>query len=130
MMTSAFAPTPPPQARTGGADVGRRAAWAALLGLTLLAAALRFWRLDRPPLWGDEALVFGRIVGTWAELTDYLKDDSFTPLHYWLLWWVGHGLPVGTRDEVPVHLAAPVRLTPAVLRAPAAVVGTLFVPAV
>ena len=112
-------------------DLPRGRAWAWLAAVTLAGALLRFWALDRPPVWGDEARVFARTFGSWAQMVDWLKGDSFTPLHYYLVWWLGHGLPIGTRGGEPLLLlGGPVRLTPAVLRLPSAVAGTLFVPIV
>lgn len=81
--------------------------------LTLLAAILRFMFLDRPAIWGDEAMTFARVCGTWQQLLDELKIAGFAPLHYVLLWSVG-------------RLTT---LTPFFMRLIPAVTGTLMVPA-
>ncbi len=71
----------------------RRRWWGYLLavtGLTILATFLRFYRIDRPTLWLDEALTFGRVNGTLDQLLEILaKDDGFLPLHYIVYWWIG-----------------------------------------
>ncbi len=61
----------------------------ALLGLTAIGAALRFYRLERPPIWFDEALTYGRVCGSWKELWERLQDAGFMPLHYIVYWWLG-----------------------------------------
>ena len=84
-----------------------------LLVLTGFAATARLIGLGHATLWGDEALVFARTQGTWADLWAWLRDDDFTPLHYVTVWLLGQET----------------RLTPTVLRLPSAVLGTLIVPA-
>ena len=93
----------------------RRTAWV-LLGLTAAAAALRFTLLGRPALWGDEALVYWRTCGTFAQLLAVLHGDAFPPLHYELCWLLVHAM-----GGVP---------GPAAMRAVPALCGTLLVPAV
>ena len=87
-----------------------------LLALTAAGGLLRFTWLGRPPLWGDEALVYWRTCGTYAQMLGPLHADGFPPLHYELAWVIGHllGHPPG----------------PAVLRLVPATCGTLLVPAV
>ncbi len=101
-------------------DLAPRRTLAVLFGLTVAGAALRFWHLGQPCLWGDEALVYWRTCGTFAQLLGVLHGDGFPPLHYELAWVIGHavtrafGRPPG----------------PAALRAASAACGTLLVPAV
>ncbi|HEY0008259.1 MAG TPA: glycosyltransferase family 39 protein, partial [Tepidisphaeraceae bacterium] len=128
-----------------------------LLLLTLIGGVMRFTALDKPIIWGDEALTFGRTGGTYEQLLNQLADDSFTPLHYEMIWWLGQGLPYwgeiktetgermirqqdGTRrlEQVtlrrfePTHRLIPegVVLTPAMLRLWPAIAGTLMIPAI
>lgn len=104
-----FDETPPP----------RRGWWRHryLLGLLLVTAvggALRFYRLDRPLIWFDEAMTFCRTCGTWEQMFDRLSTDGFMPLHYMLYWWLGRR----------------VTMTPWWMRAIPAACGTLMIPAV
>ncbi|NJL32468.1 MAG: phospholipid carrier-dependent glycosyltransferase, partial [Phycisphaerales bacterium] len=85
----------------------------ALLLITLLGGALRFYRLDEPRIWLDEALTFSRICGTFHQLGGILKYDGFMPLHYVVTWLL-------TQVTYP---------TPFVLRLMPASCGTLLVPA-
>ena len=86
----------------------------ALVLLTLLGGATRFSFLNRPCLWGDEALVYWRTSGTYGQMLDVLQDDGFVPLHYELAWAIS-------------RVARP---TPFVLRMVPALCGTLLIPAV
>ena len=86
----------------------------ALVLLTLLGGAARFSFLNRPCLWGDEALVYWRTSGTYGQMLDVLQDDGFVPLHYELAWAIS-------------RVARP---TPFVLRMVPALCGTLLIPAV
>src|SRR5271170_1683635 len=76
-------------------SLSARSALYILLLLTILAAAVRFPHLDRPPLLIDECFTFWRTCGTYHDLVDTLRDDGFVPLHYELLWWIEQGLPLG-----------------------------------
>ena len=82
-------------------DLPRRAAVVALLAITLVGGALRFWRLDAPAIWGDEALTYRRVTGSYDELLRNLRNDGFVPLHYQLYWWVSRGMPVWPRAVAP-----------------------------
>lgn len=62
---------------------------AALALIIAAGAVLRFWRLEHPPLWGDEAMVFCRSNLGYRDLITYLRLDLFGPLHYSLYWVVG-----------------------------------------
>ncbi|MEX1088278.1 MAG: glycosyltransferase family 39 protein [Phycisphaeraceae bacterium] len=86
----------------------------AVLGLTLLAGAMRFYDLTRPRLWLDEAATFGRVSGTFEELMKVLRDDGFPPLHYVVYWWLGQR----------------VTLDPFWMRLIPALAGTLMVPVI
>ncbi|MEM9753932.1 MAG: hypothetical protein AAF916_11200, partial [Planctomycetota bacterium] len=70
-----------------------RREWFALLGITALAAGLRFFMLDQPAIWGDEAATWSRVCGTWDELIAELGYDGFVPIHYEIYWllhrWLG-----------------------------------------
>lgn len=101
---------------------GRLDLWI-LVFLTLLAAAIRFARLERPPVLPDDAFTFWRVCGSFREMVETLRDDGFTPLHYEILWWIKEGgpLPLGLRI-VPGGFY----LTPEVMRFIPAVCGTLM----
>jgi hypothetical protein len=88
--------------------------WTCLILLTLVAGAMRLIRYDHPPLWGDEALVYSRVTGSYGELLYILRNsDGFMPLHYSLYWLLGQFY----------------RLDPFMMRLPVALMGTLMVPA-
>jgi hypothetical protein len=99
--------------------------FAILLAITLAGAGFRFVTLDRPPLWGDEALTYSRVCGSLDEMFDILRYDGFMPLHYELYWWLGHGMPIGHWQ-----LTSPILLTPKVMRIIPALCGTLMIPAI
>ncbi len=107
--------TPPPLPLTED-PAARRRAWLILLGLTAAGGLLRFAWLGRPCLWGDEALVYWRTCGSFAQMLTPLHTDGFPPLHYELYWLIGRWL-----GHVP---------GPAVMRTPPTVCGMLTVPAV
>lgn len=86
--------------------------WMAFALIILFGAALRFFMLDQPAIWGDEAATFGRTSGTFVQLCDILRNDGFAPLHYELIWWLHN------------HFI----LTPFMLRLAPAIAGTLTVP--
>src|SRR5678816_1693795 len=81
--------------------------------ITLFGAMLRVMRLGDPPIWGDEAKTFMRACGTFQQLGDNLATSDFAPLHY-LLYWA---------------IAQFTKLTPAIMRVPPAIAGTLMIPA-
>ena len=136
-------------------DVSRRRALLWLLVITCLGGFLRCRALDRPPVWGDEAMVFVRTCGTYEEMKTWLRSDGFTPMQYQTIWWVRQGLPVpvptggmtwepmwSPGGEEPwlqwslprptfdaAALTEPVIITPTVLRLPSAITGTLMIPA-
>ncbi len=111
-----------------------------LLGLTLLAGFIRFFRLSSPCLWYDEARVYYRVCGTYGQLLECLRTDGFGPLHYELYWlivrtmtiasgvfkwhWLAAMVPPSANDGTPVFFPGP-----AVLRCFPALCGTLMVPA-
>ena len=96
--------------RAAGSWVSTHYLW--LLAITILGAILRLAWLDHPALWGDEALTYGRVCGTFGQLLDKLEEAGFAPLHYELYWWI----------------AQHARLTPVVMRLVPAIAGTLMVP--
>lgn len=61
-----------------------------VVAVTLLAAVLRFGRLDQPTLWYDEAMTFSRINGSFSDMLKVLQLDGFVPLHYELYWLLAH----------------------------------------
>jgi len=87
--------------------------WAVIVLLTILGGALRFSFLNRPPIWGDEAMTFMRVSGTYRQLLDRLEDDGFGPLHYQAYWLLRQWRP----------------LTPFMMRLIPAACGTLMIPA-
>lgn len=84
-----------------------------LLLITGFGAALRFYHLTFPTLWSDESLVYWRVCGTYRDMLGPLTTDGFPPLHYSLYWLIGHYF----------------KLTPWVMRLPAAIAGTLTISA-
>src|SRR5262245_19186318 len=97
---------------------------ALLLAITVVGGVMRFTTLDRPPLWGDEALTYSRVIGTFDDMMRILRTDGFTPLHYFIYYWMQHGMPVGW-----LKLAPGLILTPAVMRIVPSLCGTLIIPA-
>src|SRR5690349_1358406 len=95
-----------------------------LLAITLIGGVVRFATLSLPPLWGDEALTYSRVFGTFDEMMQILRDDGFMPLNYLIYYWIQHGLPIGS-----MKLAPNLSLTPAVMRFVPALCGTLMIPA-
>src|SRR5689334_9465104 len=51
-----------------------------LLALTGLGAGLRFFRIDHPTIWIDEAFTYWRVSGSYADLINILREGGFTPL--------------------------------------------------
>jgi hypothetical protein len=86
----------------------------ALLGLTAVAAVLRFWELDRPTLGVDEAGGALGISGTFAQLLDSARHAPNPPVYALLTW----------------PLARLLTPSPHVLRFIPALAGSLLVPAV
>jgi mannosyltransferase len=89
----------------------QRLLWAGLLLVLLLAAALRFYRLDGQSLWADEGNSVALAGRSLAEITYGAAYDIHPPLHYYLLhFWV---CPFGTSEFA--------------VRSLSAVIGTLLV---
>lgn len=86
---------------------------AILLCLTIVGGAARLATLERPPIWGDEALTYSRVIGSFREMMEILRTDGFTPLHYILYWC----------------LAQFTELTPRMMRLIPALCGTAMIPA-
>ncbi|MHB1155773.1 MAG: glycosyltransferase family 39 protein [Phycisphaerales bacterium] len=91
-----------------------RRTWIALLALTVIGAGLRFYRMDRPTLWGDEVATYQRVLGSFDQLMARLRGEGFVPLHYVCTWALGKA----------------VLLTPGMMRLGPALCGTLFIPAI
>jgi mannosyltransferase len=73
------APRPAPAPDPGSA----RAAWAALAAVTLLALALRLFRLGYQSLWFDEILSWISAQGTpWHVMTQREENTNIPPLYY------------------------------------------------
>lgn len=100
--------------------------WMIVLALTLLGGVLRFAFLDRPAIWGDDAMTFMRISGTYQQLLDSLQDWGFVPLHYELLWWIRQGMPITSTFKL---VPGGINMTPTAMRFVPALLGTLMVPA-
>jgi hypothetical protein len=83
-----------------------------LVLITLLGATLRLVFLWRPAFWIDEAAVYRRTCGSLSDTMDQVAESGFTPLHY-LMYWA---------------IAQVARMTPFVMRLPAALAGTAMVP--
>jgi hypothetical protein len=73
----------------------RRHPWLTLLALTVLAGFLRFYQIDKPAIWGDEAATWRRISGSYQQMVDELRVAGFMPANYLLTWYIKEGLPVG-----------------------------------
>lgn len=108
----------------------------ALLALTIFSAFLRFYWIDRPSLWNDEAHTFRRITGSFQDLLDILQADGFAPLNYEWYWWLAHAL--GSSDpragQLPAGAVfdqtyAAANLTPFWMRLLPALCGTAMTPA-
>lgn len=71
--------------------------------ITLLGAGLRVIHLSQPTIWQDEAMTYGRVVGSYREMLDSLTRDAFAPLHYELYWCLARvfGLSVPVLRMVP-----------------------------
>lgn len=65
-------------------------AWLWVLLLTYGAVFLRFWSITLTPLWGDEAAVYWRTCGSFADFLQILQNDGFAPLHYEFYWALKH----------------------------------------
>jgi hypothetical protein len=117
--------TAAPRTVTVGATISGRQAAIALLLLTVFAGAIRFTRLDRPPLLIDECFTFWRTCGSYGDLVETLRDDGFVPLHYELLWWIKQGMPLTPHTQI---IRGGLYQTPIVMRFVPAVCGTLMVP--
>ena len=71
--------------------------------ITIAGGLLRFHRLEWPPLWNDDTLVFWRVCGTYGQMLVPLHDhDLFPPLHYSLYWLFAHPVPVGPDAARPI----------------------------
>jgi hypothetical protein len=83
------APPPPPVS-----PAVRPRPWSGLhpiYPLILLAILLRMMLVPtRPPLWGDEAMTYSRVCGSFRDMLDYLQRDGFVPLHYEIYWLLAH----------------------------------------
>jgi hypothetical protein len=68
------------------------AAWL-WLGLLLLAAAVRFYALDRSSLWNDEGTTWALVQRSFDRIAQEAAADIHPPLSYWLLkvWSVPFG---------------------------------------
>jgi hypothetical protein len=135
---------PPPIDPSQPGDVRwHRRHWAGLmvLGLTLLAAVIRFFSLSSPCLWYDEARVYYRVCGTYGQLLECLRTDGFGPLHYEMVWVMVRGLAIPSmivkwhwlvRLFPSLQNANPAALFPGpvMMRFIPALTGTLMVPAV
>lgn len=53
-----------------------------LLGLTVFSGFLRFYWIDRPSLWNDEAHTYRRVTGDFLDTLDTIATEGFAPLLY------------------------------------------------
>jgi 4-amino-4-deoxy-L-arabinose transferase-like glycosyltransferase len=95
------------------AGAKRDLTWLWVLLLTAAAGVLRFWALDRPPIWLDEAAVYWRTCGTFRQLLDILQGDGFVPLHYEMNWVIARFGPLTLRELRFVPALAGVLMVPA-----------------
>jgi mannosyltransferase len=64
-----------------------RTAWRALVGLTVLAAALRLWRIGHQSYWLDEVFTVDLVnEDLWGMLTGVRETESTPHLYYALAW--------------------------------------------
>jgi hypothetical protein len=74
-----------------------------LVAITLLGGFLRFWKIDQPAIWGDEASTFMRICGSYQDMIDILQFNGFVPLHYEVYQWIESGMPMwGHIEQAPI----------------------------
>src|SRR2546423_12411379 len=59
--------------------------WLPLLALVLLAAGLRFYRIDAQSLWYDEGISAYQLTRSFGEIVRASSLDSHPPLYYWTL---------------------------------------------
>lgn len=71
--------------------------------IALLGAALRVVHLTEPAIWQDEAMTYGRVIGSYRDMLDSLTRDAFAPLHYELYWCIARLFAL----SVPVLRAVP-----------------------
>jgi hypothetical protein len=88
-----------------------------LAGLTAFSGFLRFYWIDRPALWNDEAHTFRRMTISFRYLLDILSADGFGPLMYEWYYWLGR------------FLGGPENLTPFWMRLLPSICGTAMTPA-
>ncbi|HXF62878.1 MAG TPA: glycosyltransferase family 39 protein [Caldilineaceae bacterium] len=67
-----------------------RLAHLALAGILILAAGLRFYRLDGSSLWSDEGNTWALVQRSWSQIARDAALDIHPPGYYWLLkGWTG-----------------------------------------
>src|SRR5438105_8231291 len=59
--------------------------WLPLLAVCLLAAGLRFYRIDAQSLWYDEGISAFQLTRSFPEIARAAGLDTHPPLYYWTL---------------------------------------------
>ena len=59
--------------------------WLPLVAVAVLAAALRFFRIDAQSLWYDEGISAFQLTRTFSEILRAAALDTHPPLYYWTL---------------------------------------------
>ncbi|HET6315079.1 MAG TPA: glycosyltransferase family 39 protein, partial [Chloroflexota bacterium] len=59
--------------------------WLAPLALVLLAAGLRFYRIDVQSLWYDEGISAFQLTRSFGDIVHAASQDTHPPLYYWTL---------------------------------------------
>ncbi len=59
--------------------------WLAPLALVLLAAGLRFYRIDAQSLWYDEGISAFQLTRSFGDIVYAASQDTHPPLYYWTL---------------------------------------------
>src|SRR5438045_1575255 len=59
--------------------------WLPPLAVTLLAAAVRFYRIDTQSLWYDEGISAHQLTRSFPEILRAAALDTHPPLYYWTL---------------------------------------------
>jgi mannosyltransferase len=59
--------------------------WLPLLAVVLLAAGLRFYRIDSQSLWYDEGISAFQLTRSFGDIVYAASEDTHPPLYYWSL---------------------------------------------
>lgn len=93
-----------PAATTGAVrgpwEISRLWAAALLILLTAFGGVIRFYWIDKPSLWNDEAHTYRRVTQSFQVMLDHIQGDGFAPLHYEAYWALGHWNGAALLDPV------------------------------